>query len=560
MSEEKAIIETQEEAIIENKKDVNTIDEGSKGENVNQLSNMSIETLILQMNQLSESKDILSESKQGENIRSVFYQKLKQTNKNIEEEGDKSSERKLTLHPLEIEFKRAYNKFQKEKAKGRKKKEKEEQENLKIKQGIIKDLQKLTNQEELLEKPFEQFRMLQKKWRDTGHVPIAQNNSLWQSYHHHVEIFYDYIKINNDLRDLDFKRNLEEKTRICQKAEALINEKSLNKMHENLQELHEHWRNIGPVKKELREEIWERFQMATKLIHKKRNDYFLKKKEENDTRLKAKNVICKKINALTENPPNTHNEWQNLITKCRALEDKWKEIGKLNKKDNKTGWDNLRKSLDHFYETKNAFYKNRKNNTKKAIQEKLKLCEKAEALKDSTAWKDTTQQLIKLQENWKKIGFSPKQETDKIWKRFNAALDTFFNSKKQYFKTLENAKEKNLVAKQKLLKEIEKKFEAIMNKHFDSIQMDKVDVTKEKFRNKITTISGNKLKLKKERSFILSRINEQEQIIAQYENNISFFGKSKSNEALKQEVIGKIKSAKDQIVILKEKLKIIDSH
>ena len=307
-------------------------------------------------------------------------------------------------------------------------------------------------------------------------------------------------------------------------------------------------------------------------------------------------TFLRKINALTENPPNTHNEWQNLITKCRALEDKWKEIGKLNKKDNKTGWDNLRKSLDHFYETKNAFYKNRKNNTKKAIQEKLKLCEKAEALKDSTAWKDTPQQLIKLQENWKKLGFSPKQETDKIWKRFNAALDTFFNSKKQYFKTLENAKEKNLVAKQKLLKEIEKfkpsedgksdfnllsnysrqwkncgivpfkkqkiekKFEAIMNKHFDSIQMDKVDVTKEKFRNKITTISGNKLKLKKERSFILSRINEQEQIIAQYENNISFFGKSKSNEALKQEVIGKIKSAKDQIVILKEKLKIIDSH
>ena len=185
--------------------------------------------------------------------------------------------------------------------------------------------------------------MLQKKWRDTGHVPIAQNNSLWQSYHHHVEIFYDYIKINNDLRDLDFKRNLEEKTRICQKAEALINEKSLNKMHENLQELHEHWRNIGPVKKELREEIWERFQMATKLIHKKRNDYFLEKKEENETRLKAKNVICKKITALTENPPDTHNEWQKLITKCRALEDKWKEIGKLNKKDNKTGWNNLRK-------------------------------------------------------------------------------------------------------------------------------------------------------------------------------------------------------------------------
>ncbi len=599
MSVEKVEIKKQEDPTIEIEDTDVSINEEAVSENATEFTEMSIEKLIVQMNQFSENDNIFSISKKAEEVRAIFYQKLKQPSKEdtVKEIDESEAEKKKpTLHPLEVEFRKAYNKLKKEKTKARKKKEQKEEGNLQIKKQIIEDIDKLTNQEESLKKTFEQFRILQEKWRKTGHVPIAQNSSLWQSYHHHVELFYDYIKINNDLRDLDFKRNLEEKTKICEKAEALINEKSLNKMHDNLQELHEHWKDIGPVEKEKREDIWERFKAATKVIHKKRNDYFLEKKEENDKKLETKNDICKQIEQLAENPVDTHKQWQNLMIKCRELEDKWKAVGRLNKKENKIAWSNLRESLNHFYQTKNAFYKNRKTNTEKVIQQKISICEKAEALKDSTDWKNTTQQLIKLQEEWKKGGYSPKHKTDKIWKRFNSASNTFFNARKKHFKALDGAKEESLLAKQKLLKEIgkfkpsedgksdfkelsnysrkwkdcgavplkkqkiEKEFETVMNKHFDTIKMSKNEISKEKFKNKITTINGNKTKLDKEKSFILTKIDQQKQIIAQYENNISFFGKSKSNEALKQEVMGKIESAEGQLVILKEKLKIIDSH
>jgi hypothetical protein len=599
MSEEKAEIKKQEDPTVENKTTAVRSDEEPAAENASEHAEMSLEALIEQMNQYSESDNIFSISNKAEEVRAIFYQKLKQISKeNTVKDiwGPEKEKKTSTLHPLEVEFRKAYNKLKREKAKARKKKEQEEEGNLQIKKQIIEDIDKLTNQQESLKKTFEQFRALQEKWRNTGHVPIAQNNSLWQSYHHHVELFYDYIKINNDLRDLDFKRNLEEKTKICEKAEALINEKSLNKMHDNLQELHEHWKDIGPVEKEKREDIWERFQAATKVIHKKRNDYFLEKKEENDKKLETKNDLCKQIKQLTENPADTHKQWQNLIIKCRALEDTWKAVGRLNKKDNKIAWNNLRESLNHFYQTKNTFYKNRKSDTEKVIQQKLSICEKAEELKDSTDWKNTTQQLIKLQEDWGIAGYSPKQKTDKIWKRFNSASNTFFNARKKHFKALDVSKEKNHLAKQQLLKEIEKfkssengksdfemlsnyskkwkdcgavplkkqkiekEFETVMNKHLDAIKMNKNEISKEKFKNKITAINGNKTKLDKEKSFILSKIDQQKQIIAQYENNISFFGKSKSNEALKQEVMGKIESAESQLVILKEKLQIIEIH
>lgn len=599
MSEEKVEIKKQKDPTIEIEDTDVTNNEETVSENATEFTEMSLEKLIVKMNQFSENDNILSISKKAEEVRATFYQKLKETSKEDtvkEIDEPEEEQKKSTLHPLEIEFRKAYNKLKREKAKARKKKEQEEEENLQIKKQIIEEIDKLTNQEESLKKTFEQFRALQEKWRNTGYVPIAQNNSLWQSYHHHVELFYDYIKINNDLRDLDFKRNLEEKTKICEKSEALINEKSLNKMHDNLQELHEHWKDIGPVEKEKREDIWERFQAATKVIHKKRNDYFLEKKEEADKKLEAKNDICKQIEQLTQNPADTHRKWQNLIVKCRELEDKWKAVGRLNKKDNKIAWNNLRESLNHFYQTKNTFYKNRKSDSEKVIQQKVNICEKAEALKDSTDWKNTTHQLIKLQEDWKKAGYSPKQKTDKIWKRFNSASNTFFNARKKHFKALDFAKEENLLAKQKLLKEIEKfnpsedgksdfemlsnyskkwkdcgavplkkqkiekEFETVMNKHFDAIKMNKNEISKEKFKNKITAINGNKTKLDKEKSFILTKIEQQKQIIAQYENNISFFGKSKNNEALKQEVMGKIESAESQLIILKEKLKIIESH
>jgi len=613
-----------------------------KTEDEMDLSSYSMEELIQEMHILLTNNNILSVSKEAEEVRTHFYLKLKQhqkeeikkrsitealsaskkiqpevkvkispdtsgeivellikegeTEKRKEIDKSKEKPKKPTLHPLEIEFRKCYNSFKQEKAKIRKEKDEQEERNLLKKRQIIENINNLTKQEESIKKTFDQFRELQEEWKNIGHVPIVENSNLWQTYHHHVEVFYDFIKINKDLRDLDFKRNLEEKTTICKKAEALLNEKSLNKAYDILQELHEHWKDIGPVKKEKRNVIWDRFQATTKTLHKRRNNYFLLKKKENNKKLEEKDSICKAIDDLTNKLPTTHNSWQQLITESRELEEKWKSLGKLGKKENSIAWQNLRYSLDNLYQKKNDFYKNRKKDFKDVIVKRTAICEKIEALKEDTNWRETTQKIIQLQEDWKDAGFSPKKITDKLWKRFKSACNVFFDSKKAHFKKMEDAKEENLKAKQNILKEvekflpssngkedsktlisfskewrncgivprnkqhIEKDFEKIMNKHFDAIKLDKKQIRKEKFRSRISAINGNKIKLEKEKDLIRIRIDNVKKIITQYKNNISFFGKSKSNDALKKEVENKIKSAEKEIDILKEQLKIINKH
>jgi len=613
-----------------------------KTEDEMDLSSYSMKELIQKMHILLTNNNILSVSKEAEEIRTLFYLKLKQHQKEeikkrsitealsssekiqpevkvkispdisgeiVEllikedeteeiEEIDKSKEKpkKPTLHPLEIEFRKCYNSFKQEKAKIRKEKDKQEERNLLKKRQVIENINNLTKQEESIKRTFDQFRELQEEWRNIGHVPIMENNNLWETYQHHVELFYDFIKINKDLRDLDFKRNLEEKTTICEKAEALLNEKSLNKTYDALQELHEHWKNIGPVEKEKRNVIWDRFQAATKTLHKRRNNYFLLKKEENKKKLEAKDSICKAIDDLTNKLPTTHNSWQQLIMESKKLEEKWKSLGKLGKKENSIAWKNLRYSLDNLYQKKNDFYKNRKKDFKDIIAKRIAICEEAEALKEDTNWKETTRKLIKLQEDWKDAGFSPKKITDKLWKKFKSACNAFFNAKKAHFKKIEDTKEENLKAKQNILNQvekfspssngkedsktlisfskewrkcgfvprnkqgIEKDFEKIMNKHFDAIKLDKKQVEKEKFRSKISAINGNKIKLEKEKDLIRTKIDNVKKVIAQYKNNISFFGKSKSNDVLRKEVEKEIKSAEKEIDILKEQLKIINRH
>ncbi len=613
-----------------------------KTEDEMDLSSYSMKELIQKMHILLTNNNILSVSKEAEEIRTLFYLKLKQHQKEeikkrsitealsssekiqpevkvkispdisgeiVEllikedeteeiEEIDKSKEKpkKPTLHPLEIEFRKCYNSFKQEKAKIRKEKDKQEERNLLKKRQVIENINNLTKQEESIKRTFDQFRELQEEWRNIGNVPIMENNNLWETYQHHVELFYDFIKINKDLRDLDFKRNLEEKTTICEKAEALLNEKSLNKTYDALQELHEHWKNIGPVEKEKRNVIWDRFQAATKTLHKRRNNYFLLKKEENKKKLEAKDSICKAIDDLTNKLPTTHNSWQQLIMESKKLEEKWKSLGKLGKKENSIAWKNLRYSLDNLYQKKNDFYKNRKKDFKDIIAKRIAICEEAEALKEDTNWKETTRKLIKLQEDWKDSGFSPKKITDKLWKRFKSACNAFFNAKKAHFKKIEDTKEENLKAKQNILNQvekfspssngkedsktlisfskewrkcgfvprnkqgIEKDFEKIMNKHFDAIKLDKKQVEKEKFRSKISAINGNKIKLEKEKDLIRTKIDNVKKVIAQYKNNISFFGKSKSNDVLRKEVEKEIKSAEKEIDILKEQLKIINRH
>ena len=308
--------------------DENTIPENNKvQDSLNKtidLSSLSMEELITELENLCGIQNPYSVSKKSEEIKTLFYKLLKsETNKeDISEEEDKE---KKILHPLEIKFKNVNNKFRKIKSDYRRKREDQENKNLMIKQNIISDINNLVKEEESIKVTFETFKDLQKKWRDTGHVPITKSNDLWQNYHHHVELFYDYIKINNELRDLDFKKNLEQKIIICEKSEKLVDEKLTNTAFNSLQELHEHWKNIGPASREHRENIWERFQIASRKINKKRNDYFLNKKKIFKSNSELKSSICKEINKLSEDNPNTHQQWNNLSEKLNELSDKVEE-------------------------------------------------------------------------------------------------------------------------------------------------------------------------------------------------------------------------------------------
>jgi len=568
-------------------------------------ADLSIDELISKIDLLAENENPYTVSKEVEVLKSIFYLKLKSETKvekeeekiidsTEEETSEESPKEERTLHPHEIKFKQAYGKYKKIKFEYRKNREKEEEENLKIKKTIIEDIDKLTEEDESIKKTFEHFRILQEQWKNTGHVPQTENNGLWQSYHHHVELFYDYIKLNNDLRDLDFKRNLEEKTAICEKAEALLNEKSFNKMHDNLQELHEHWKNVGPVKRELREELWERFQNISKTLNKKRNDYFLSKKEKDKEKLSNKNTICKKIDELTTETISSHNKWQELTNQCNELEVEWKNIGRLNKTENTLAWKNLRATLNNFYHKKNAFYKQKKEAGNTILKVKIGICEKAESLQESTDWQGTGNKLIKLQDEWKNAGFSPADQSNKIWKRFKAACDTFFDARKAHYKTQDKEKEACYKEKAELLKElnsfkstsdskvdikqlkefgnkwkvlghvprnkmkINDEFFSLINSKFEELGLSKKALAIEQYKNKLDSIKGNDKALNSEKQFLRGKIDNLKKDIAQYENNMSFLGNNKGTEPLRKQVELQITKANTEIENLKQKLQILN--
>ena len=563
---------------------------------------LEIEQVIEKIEILTNDQNPYSVSKEIEELKSIFYIKLKEKTKNQEiiilketptsEKSDSSLEKnnENTLHPLEINFKSSYGKFKKLKFEFRKKKDKQEFDNLKTKQQIITDIDQLTQQDESLKKTFEHFRILQEQWKKTGHVPQSENNNLWQSYHHHVELFYDYIKLNNDLRDLDFTRNLEEKTIICEKAEALLNEKSFNKMHSTLQELHEHWKNVGPVNREIREELWERFQNISKTLNKKRNDYFLKEKEKDKKKLIRKEEICRKITALTSERLTSHKSWEEKTNQCSFLEKEWKNLGRLNKAENSIAWKSLRTVLNSFYDKKNTYYKQKKEEAKSVLKVKIIICEKSEELQNSTNWQETGRQLISLQNDWKNAGFSNADQSNRIWKRFKAACDTFFNSRKEYYKAMDNEKEMALKDKEEILlklkefkpsanskndikqlKEFSNKWKKvghiarnkmkinddffnIINDKFEELGLSKKVLAEEQFKNKVSSIKGNDKAISSEKQFLRLKIDSLKKEISQYENNISFFGKNKGTEPLRNQVEKKIAKVNTEIETLKQKL------
>lgn len=535
-------------------------------------------------------------------IKELFYKKTKvefnEKRLNFAKEGGNIDEYKPEYDELENQIKTVLEKYRTKKNDFNKVQESEKQENLRRKHEIIEKIKDLVNREEAINKTFQEFRNLQNEWHSTGIVPQSALKDLWESYHHSVEIFYDYIKINRELRDLDLKKNLEAKIILCEKAEELLMEPNAVNAFKFLQEYHNRWREIGPVPHENKNDVWERFREATSKVNKRHHEFFEKQKDEQKTNLDAKTALCEKAEEIAKSEILTFADFReksDAILECQKM---WRTLGFAPKKYNNKIYLRFRSACDTFFEKKRAFFAESKDVQVKNMQAKTELCMKAEALQESTDWKETSDILIKLQKEWKEIGPVPKKYSEKIWKRFRKACDTFFTHKSEFFAGRDTSYEDNLAVKLALiaelesfdpgddmkagfekLKEIQKKwtetgyvpfnrkeeiatkYKDALNKQFDRLQLDDEDKNILKYRTRVDSAKSDPRaarKVRNEREKFFSRIKQLESDIVLWENNIGFFAKSKNADTMIREVEERIADAKRNIKILEEKVKLID--
>jgi hypothetical protein len=537
-----------------------------------------------------------------ERIKILFYKKLKleseeRKNKFLEG-GGKIEEYRIYVDPADHQVKELLEKYREKKSDYNKIQEAEKYENLKKKYEIIDKIKDLVNREESINKTFHEFRALQNEWHSTGVVPQNALKDLWENYHHNVEIFYDYIKINKELRDLDLRKNLELKVKLCEKAEELLLEPNPVNAFRALQDFHNQWREIGPVPQESKNEIWERFKEATAKINKRHHEYFEKQKDEQRKNFEAKIALCEKVEEINLLELKNFRDFDEKAEIVVGLQKMWRTLGFAPKKQNNKVYQRFRDACDAFFEKKRGYYADNKEIQQNNLQLKTELCLQAEALQESTDWKSTSDALIKLQREWKEIGPVPRKQSEKIWKRFRKACDHFFNRKTEFFAKLDTSYEDNLKAKVTIieelegfdpgndvqiafdrLKEIQKKWTDIgfvpfnmkeeitvryrnaLNKQFDRLKIGEEDKSILKYKTKLDNLKTNpkaSRKVRNEREKFFTKIKQLEGDIVLWENNIGFFAKSSNADTMIKEVEEKIDSAKKMIKILEEKVKMID--
>ncbi|MEG1554925.1 MAG: DUF349 domain-containing protein [Rikenellaceae bacterium] len=474
--------------------------------------------------------------------------------------------------------------------------EEEHAKNLAAKQAVIASLKELTESGNGDITAFETFKKLQQEWSNIGQVDKTKLNDLWKTYHLYVENFYNILKVNRELRDLDLKRNFEAKNEIRIQAESLILEPKVVDAFNNLQELHERWREIGPVSHELKEEQWNRFRNASVLVNKRHQDYFEGVKQEQLTNLNLKKELCDKVRTILESQPASRKEWETETAVISDIQKLWKTIGFAPKKDNTHIYEEFKGLCNDFFFKKHEYFMSLRERYDDNLSKKTELCLKAEELQMSEEWGSATAALLELQKAWKGVGSVAKKESDELWTRFRKACDTFFGRKSAHFEVQDKKYDDNLKAKLSIIEEL-KNFTAttpeaaldtlkeIQNRWgeigFVSIKMkDKVqneyrelintlfktfkgsynEHKLDKFKNKVSSIKATNPKgLNQDRERLLFKIKEVEGDIMLWENNIGFFAKSKNAEAMIRDVENKIKAAKESIVTLKEKIKIIDN-
>ena len=502
--------------------------------------------------------------------------------------------------PLETRFRVAFNIFKENKAKYNEILEEQKVANLQQKLAILEDLKQLIASEETLKKTYDEFRALQDKWKEIGQVPATEMTNLWNNYHFLIEKFYDKVKINRELRDLDLKKNLEAKIELCEKTEELLLEKSVTKAFKLLQKYHDEWKEIGPVPQDKKDEIWDRFKNATDKINQIRRDHYSKIQDEQQANYEAKVAICEKIENLLNENINSIGSWQKKSVEVNELFKVWKSVGPAQKKLNDEIWNRFKSSMDSFFANKKEFFSKLKEQQIDNYNRKLQFCIEAEALAESKEWKKATDQIKKLQEEWKKVGPVPKRHSDKIWKRFRSACDAFFSSKSEHFSGIKGVEEENLRLKKELLERIkayeikkdraenmenikgfqrewmsighvpmklkdalQEDYRKSIDDLFDKMKMTENEISTAEYRTMVESMKDSpdsRDKVSKERNALTKKITKLREEIVILENNIGFFSNSKQSEIMRAEYEKKINRAKNEVKVLEAKLKILNGQ
>ena len=583
---EEAVDEIEKSMAEEAEKDVSKEDEVPSLD----YSILSLEELVAELKKVLSINPVQKIKTQVEGIKSSFNQKfgtlLAEKKTAFLETGGNSIDFQFSS-PIKTEYNTLLSDYKKKRDAYYNNLEKQLSENLEKRFTVIEQLKNLIEDADA-STMYKQFKELQDAWRAIGPVSKNRYNDTWKTYHHHVERFYDLLHLSNDFRDLDFKHNLEEKLKIIQKAEALSEEKDINIAFKELQDLHKIWKeDIGPVSREMREEVWQKFSAATKKIHDKRHDHFREMRSKYQEIIEAKLAIIDKINTYDTSNNLSHNDWQKSIKEIEVLRQEYFNVGKLPYNKSEEVWQKFKGATKKFNSAKNAFYKLEKNGQQENLKRKIALIEIAESLKDSEDWVEATNTMKKIQSDWKKIGHVPRKFSDDIWKRFKAACNHYFDRLHEQKNVLNKEQQKIVDIKKEFLEKLkitekptkegvleaintwrdlgklprnarhlEGKFNKQIDKLLESLSIDKQEITMLKFKNVVDGYAADNdiRKLDSEQLFIRKKIDEIVREIQQLENNLSFFSNAKDDNPLVINVKNKVKEFKVDLSVWKDKL------
>ncbi len=558
---------------------------------------MSIENLVGELQKLIKNEKIQAIKKHVDSIKYEFDQKFTEFIEQKKDEFVEKGGNEIDFRYNSVtkrQFNEVYAEYREKRNAYYKNLELSLQENLKVRLGLIEELKGLVTIEEDINTTYKNFKEIQEKWRNAGSIPRNTYNDVWRTYHHHIERFYDFLHLNRELRDLDFKHNYEEKLKLVLKAEALADEKDLNKAFRELQTLHKIWKeDIGPVGKEHREEIWERFSKATKAMHQRRQDYFNSLEKVYEENLIKKQEIIDSIKKIGATPATSHKSLQQQIVQIEKLRELFFKAGRVPQKVNEKTWTAFKEAVRSFNRNKNSFYKKLKKDQQQNLEKKRALLARAIELKDSEDWENTTRELKKIQSDWKAIGHVPRKYSDSIWNEFKTACNHYFDrfhalknkAHKEESENLKNKlacldklkafklsgnKEEDITNLKVLIEEwkasgrvpyhkknINNKFNVILDAIFKKLDVSVQEAELLKYGDKLKKLAGsdNERALGNERTFIRRKINESLSEIRQLENNLQFFSNTSENNPIVQEVIKKIDRQKESLATWKAKLK-----